>query len=219
MRRGMSWAGLGLLALVVTALVALAPRPGRAEGGAPAPSGSAAPKLLHNVVHIGDSFVDAGFRQAAGPKFAREGARYVPLSKTSSYLGTWAGTPEMIEIFYRYRPSLYLVTLGANEMAAPPASRVSLVRRIVKDLRGVPCVWVAVPAWKDAPTALNDMIRKEVAPCRYFDSTAVSSKIARQKDGIHPTVEGGAVWVDAFFTWLQAERDLARGPWALKAGP
>jgi hypothetical protein len=64
-----------------------------------------------------------------------------------------------------------------------------------------------------------DVIRRESRPCRFFDSTALEDRIPRQPDGIHPTNEGGAMWADAFWTWLQAQRDPSRGLWALRPGP
>ena len=46
--------------------------------------------------------------------------------------------------------------------------------------------------------------------------------IARQADHIHPTDKGGAVWADAFWTWLDAARASGQlpgghpSPWQLK---
>jgi len=53
-------------------------------------------------------------------------------------------------------------------------------------MTGVPCVWISVPLWKGAPSGLNEMIRRESAPCRHFDSGAVAAKITRQADHVHP---------------------------------
>ncbi len=169
------------------------------------------------VVHLGDSFVDAGLRQTLGPKFRAEHTRYIALAKSGSYLGSWAGTAAVDEVRWKWRPSLVLVTLGASETRAPPASRAPLVRRLSAQLHGIPCVWLTVPLWKNEPTALNDMIAKEAAPCRVFDPSDIASRIPRQRDGVHPTVPGGAVWAEAFWTWLLKERDTSRGPWGLKA--
>jgi hypothetical protein len=169
------------------------------------------------VVHIGDSFVDAGLRQALEPRFRAEGARYVVQSKNASYLGTWLSRAEPLrELHWRYKPSLFLVTLGANDTTAPPESRAQLVRWIVQQLGGVPCVWISTPLWRGAHHELMDVIRRESRPCRFFDSTSLEDRIPRQPDGIHPTSEGGAMWADAFWTWLQTQRDPSHGTWALK---
>ena len=90
------------------------------------------------------------------------------------------------------------------------------MRQIAKSFKGVPCGWITIPHWKGADTALMEMIKREASPCRVFDSDTIADKIARQSDGMHPSPEGGALWADAIWKWLLAERDTARGPWALK---
>jgi hypothetical protein len=196
----------GAIALIAVA----APRASRAQQVDPESTNG-------TVVHVGDSFLDAGLRQALGPKFRGEHTRYIAQSKTSSYLGQWAFGTTLNELYWSWRPSLFLVTLGANEMRAAPETRVALIKKIVQELRGTPCVWVSVPIWKGETNALNEMIKRESLPCHYFDSSVVADKIERQSfDNIHPTIEGGAVWAEAFWTWLQNERDPSAGPWALK---
>ncbi len=188
----------------------------RAEGtNARAPR----PGANGTVIHIGDSFVDAGLSAALRPKFAAEATRYLNFGKHSTYLGTWAFEENLENYYYDYRPALVLVTLGANEPAAPPETRARLVREIVKRLRGAPCVWISTPLWKGAPTGLNDMIRRESAPCRFFDSSAVAADMPRMKDGVHPDKQGGQMWADAFWRWLDENRDPSRGYWGIKDAP
>jgi lysophospholipase L1-like esterase len=209
MRRALAALALAAASL---ALFAAVPVPARADAPADCSGGT--------VVHFGDSFVDAGLRQALGPRFAAEHTRYIVASKTSSWLSSWAGSVKLNELYWGWRPSLFIVTLGANELRADPAPRAALVRQIVREMHGTPCVWISIPLWPGMPPDLNDMIRRESAPCRFFDSTVVESKIPRQAfDGAHPTMEGGAIWADAFWRWLDSERDRTgggKGPWALK---
>jgi lysophospholipase L1-like esterase len=171
------------------------------------------------VVHFGDSMVDAGLQQAFRPKFAAEKTRYLNFGKSSTYLANWAFGPDLSTLYFSHRPALFLITLGANETRAKPESRVSSVRQIVKTLKGTPCVWISIPMWKNEPTTLNEMIRRESTPCRYFDSAAVADQLPRNRDGIHPTPKGGAVWADAIWKWLGTQRDTTKGPWILKAAP
>jgi lysophospholipase L1-like esterase len=204
---------LALLPVPLVALVLLAALPSPAHGDAPDFSEG-------TVVHFGDSFVDAGLRQSLGPRFAAAHTRYVVSSKTSSWLSTWAGSVELNKLYWGWRPSLFIVTLGANELRAAPAPRAAMVRQIVREMHGTPCVWISIPLWQGMPSDLNDMIAHESAPCRFFDSSAIADTIARQAwDGAHPTLEGGARWAEAFWTWLEAERDRSAGRWALKPRP
>src|SRR5262245_18599823 len=79
----------------VTAPAASMPEPGAAEAPEPA-----APPATHSalrpippntaVLHIGDSFVLAGFSQALKPRMKAIGARYEVRSEQSSYTVTWA---------------------------------------------------------------------------------------------------------------------------------
>jgi lysophospholipase L1-like esterase len=164
--------------------------------------------------------VDAGLRQNLAPKFASHQTKFFFFGRRMTVLATWAGGHELDELYAGFRPSLFLVTLGANDLSYPnPEQRTSLVKKIVGKMRGTPCVWISIPLWPEAPTAMADMFRRESAPCRYFDSTAMSAAISRQKDGRHPDANGGAVWAEAVWNWIMAERDPSRGYWALRPAP
>lgn len=171
------------------------------------------------VVHFGDSFVDAGLQQSLRPKFNAASTRYLNFGKSSSYLANWAFGKDLTNLYYSHRPALFLINLGANETRAKPEARAASVRQIVKTLKGTPCVWLSIPMWKGEPTGLNEMIRRESAPCRYFDSSVVASTLPRTRDGIHPSPTGGEIWADALWTWLRDERDPTKGAWALKPAP
>jgi len=147
----------------------------------------------------------AGFAKALRPRMKALGARYEVRAETSSFTTTWSGKIELLVA--NTQPDLVIINLGANEVAnIDPPAHAPAIRHIVAAIGGRPCVWVAAPSWRK-DTGIGDVIRKNSAPCRYFDSDKlVTTPIARQADHIHPTDEGGAVWADAFWAWLQAER-------------
>jgi len=183
----------------------------------PSPS---APHRTPFVVHFGDSFVQAGLQQNLRPRFQALGARYITEAKTSSWLATWASGQQVDNLYWGYRPELFLVTLGANDLLFQPAEkRAYLVREIVQKMRGTPCIWIGIPIWETAPTEFVEMIRRESAPCRYFDSNQITTRISRQADKRHPDAAGGQFWADTFWAWYQTQRDPQRGPWALKPAP
>jgi hypothetical protein len=211
---------LSLAAVLVGALAWLAPVPNvaadkRADQGpavAPGPNGT--------IVHFGDSFVDAGLQQALRPRFKAEQTKYFSFGRRLAWIATWAYGGDLDNLYYSYRPSLFIITVSANDLVYPrPEERVKVVRDLVKKLRDTPCVWISTPLWAGAPTAYLDMVRRESAPCRYFDSEGVNPRIKKQPDGRHPNIEGGATWAEAFWNWLQAERDPSKGYWALKPAP
>jgi hypothetical protein len=170
------------------------------------------------VLHIGDSFVLAGFSQALKPRLKELGVRYEVRSEQSSYTVTWA--PKIELLVQNMQPDLVIITLGANEVSnTDPRAHAPAVRRIVKLVGARPCVWVTPPSWRK-DTGIIDVIRQNAAPCRLFDSDQrVGTPIPRQSDKIHPTKEGGEIWAAAFWSWLQAERlpaGAAKSPWALR---
>lgn len=178
------------------------------------------------MLHIGDSFTLAGFAQALKPRMKALGARYEVRAETSSFTTTWSA--KMERLVANTQPDLVLITLGANEVAnTDPAAHAPAVRRIVSAIGNRPCVWISPPSWRK-DTGIVDVIRKNSAPCRFFDSDKlVTQPIPRQADKIHPTEQGGAIWADAFWSWLQAQRAPAapsdgkakRSPWLLRPAP
>lgn len=181
------------------------------------------------MLHIGDSFTLAGFAQALKPRMKALGVRYEVRTETSSFTTTWSSKIEALVA--NTQPDLVLITLGANEVGnTDPAAHAPAIRHIVSAIGGRPCVWISPPSWRK-DTGIIDVIRTSSAPCRFFDSdTIVKDPIERQKDRIHPTEKGGAVWADAFWAWLQAERAPAGtiappskakrpSPWLLKPSP
>ncbi|MBK8259108.1 MAG: SGNH/GDSL hydrolase family protein [Polyangiaceae bacterium] len=179
------------------------------------------------MLNIGDSFLLAGFAQALKPKMKELGVRYEVKSEQSSFTVTWAAKMELTVA--NTQPDLVIINLGANEMSnTDPPAHAPAIRRIVKAIGGRPCVWVSPPSWhKD--TGILDVIRENSAPCRFFDSDElVKQPIPRQSDKIHPNPEGGALWADTFWKWLQEQRapqvavpegTKPPSPWTLKPSP
>ena len=191
--------------------------PAKVAAPPPIPTGTA-------VLHIGDSFAVAGFAQALRPRMQALGVRYEVRAETSSYTTTWAGKMELV--IANTQPDLVIVNLGANEFTnTDPPSHAPAVRRIVKAIGNRPCVWVSPPSWRK-DTGITAVMRENSAPCRFFDSDAlVTTPIARQSDKIHPTGAGGAIWAEAFWSWLNQQRAPAEegsikgSPWRLLPAP
>jgi hypothetical protein len=173
-----------------------------------------------SVVHIGDSFVDAFFQQNLAPHFRGSGARYVAQGTTATYTTTWAFGPDL-DRWLQLRPSLVIVTLGANEFEIPaPAQHAGAVERIARRISaaGASCVWTTPPSWKQ-DTGIVQVIHDHCAPCLFFDSDAMLGGLGRgerRPDGIHPNARGGARWAGAFWDWINDHRDVANQGWLLR---
>lgn len=193
------------------------PPPAPAAAPPPIPKGTA-------VLLIGDSFALAGFSKALKPRMVALGARYEVRAETSSFTTTWSS--KIDRLVSDTQPDLVIINLGANEVAnTDPPAHAPAVRKIVKAIGDRPCVWVAPPLWRK-DTGITEVIRENSAPCRFYDSTALVTKpIPRQGDHIHPNDEGGAIWADAFWSWLNEQREAASPPegklrpWRLRAAP
>jgi len=184
---------------------AVAATDGGAAAEAPPPI---EPKTV--VLNVGDSFLMAGFSQTLRPKMNAVGAIYEMRSEQASYTTTWH--LKLAKLVGDYHPDLVIINLGANEITlTDPPSRADAIRRLIKIVGDRPCVWVTPPLWRK-DTGIIDIIRKNIAPCRLFDSDALVGQVSRQADGIHPDGPGGAIWAEAFWKWLEKERAPAPKP-------
>lgn len=156
------------------------------------------------VLHVGDSFVMAGFSQGLRPKMKSVGALYEVRGAQATYTTTWHS--KLSRLVGDYHPDLVIITLGANEVTlTDPWARADAVTRLVKTVGDTPCVWVTPPLWRK-DTGIIEVIKQRAKPCLVFDSDAVAGPISRQPDSIHPSNAGGAVWAEAFWKWLLDHR-------------
>lgn len=170
------------------------------------------------VLHVGDSFVHSGLTQRLREKLKPLGVRYEVRAEHSTNSLDWA--KRMPEIVASTQPDLVIVTLGGNEIGSQHLDvQGRAVARIVKTIGDRPCVWTTPPLWREE-SGVFDAIQKNLAPCRFFETDVhVGQFIPRRDDKIHPTMEGGAMWADKLFGYLEAERTGASKPWALREAP
>jgi len=171
------------------------------------------------VLQLGDSFAAALGGELA-KLFKEAGVRSTLEYKTASYIPNWSYEGDVPKFVANYQPDLVLITLGANEIEIPkPEERIKPIKHLVSTLGGRPCVWIAPPLWKP-DTGLLNVIRDNVAPCRYLDSNALVHDLPRGRDKIHPSAEGRQIWAKIVFDWLAKERiGGPKQPWALKPTP
>lgn len=171
------------------------------------------------VLHVGDSFAGA-LGKPLGELMEAAGMRSVLKHTDASYLTDWAWDGNLQKYIWKYNPDLVLVTLGANELEIEnPELREKTVRKIVEIIGDKPCVWVAIPLWDGPKNGLLDVIKKNSQPCHYMDTNALfePTKMARIRDGIHPTTEARKTWAEGVFSWLREQRRPTPGrPWNIE---
>lgn len=167
------------------------------------------------VLHIGDSMAGA-LGVALNDELKQHKIKGMLRFKTASYIPGWAGGLELPLHVSQLKPDLVLVTLGTNEVKMPdPTQRAPLVKKIVKLIGNRPCVWIAPPVWTQEK-GLYQVIRDNVAPCRYMDTERVYPDMPRLGDKIHPTIGARKEWAKRVVDWLKKERrPTAEQPWAL----
>lgn len=186
------------------------PAPER-KAAEPPPEGTA-------VLHVGDSFVHAGLTQRLRERFAPLGVRYEVRAKASTITLDWAKRLPL-EIG-QTQPDLVIITLGANELRSTHLDvQARAIRRIVKAIGSRPCVWTTPPLWI-GETGFFDTLQQNLSPCRFFETDREVGAFLPRRDGIHPTLEGGAVWADRLFDYLTGARtgDDTQ-PWRLAPSP
>jgi len=198
------------------------PTPNPAPAAAPVAAAEPTPDPLPKgtrVLQIGDSFA-AALGGELSKLFKEAGVRSTLEYKTASYIPNWSYEGDIPKFVSNYRPDLVLITLGANEIEIPkPEERVKPIKHLVGTLGGRPCVWIAPPLWKP-DTGLLQVIRDNIAPCRYLDSNALVHDLPRGRDKIHPSAEGRQIWAKIVFDWLAKERvGSPKQPWALRPEP
>lgn len=172
------------------------------------------------ILHVGDSFVASGFAQALKPKFQALGAKYVSNSQTSAYTTTLIRQVKLDSLITVNRPSLVILTIGANEMRMPlPEQHAHAVKNLTKLAATTSCVWALPPRWDDAETGILAIMKREAGPCRVFDPTAIEKTLPRGPDKIHPSAKGGQMWADAFFQFLMEGKGEGEVPWGTPADP
>lgn len=174
---------------VDTAVIAVA------EPEPPRPVDSSAQSILL----AGDSMAECllyGIRS-----YAKENGHKVHLATWyGSNTVKWAKSDTLDRALKRYKPTLVIFCLGANELTVPNIwSREKYLQTIVKKLDGTKFLWVSPPNWTE-DTGLTEMIAQNVPGDQLFISKDL--KLDRRRDGAHPTYEASKVWMDSVATWI-----------------
>ncbi|MDE7181324.1 MAG: hypothetical protein K2N88_09035 [Muribaculaceae bacterium] len=118
----------------------------------------------------------------------------------SSNTKIWADHDTLAYYINRFHPTQIFISLGSNELyLKKPDMRRPQVKRILDEIGDIPYVWIGPPNWKE-DAGINDMIESMCRPGSFFRSAGMEFK--RKKDGIHPTREASALWVDSIMRWL-----------------
>lgn len=198
--------------------VAAEPVAAQPPAAEPPPAPSEPPPIPEGttVLHIGDSMAGA-LGVALNDELKQRKVKGMLRFKAATYIPGWAWGKELPLYLAQVKPDLVLITLGTNEVKMPdPTMRAPTIRKLVGLLGGRPCVWIAPPVW--APEkGLYQVIRDNIAPCRYMDTERVYPDMPRLGDKIHPSINARKEWAKRVVNWLARERQpTTEAPWALR---
>ena len=152
-----------------------------------------------SILLIGDSMtMNLALRLAEYAK--ANGHVFNAVNWDSSGTVKWAKSGHVAEFIKEFEATYVFISLGANELYLKnPASHRHFVDTIIAQVGDRPYVWIGPPNWKE-DEGLNDMIEAACAPGSYFRSAGM--EFQRKKDGIHPTRESSALWIDSIARWM-----------------
>ena len=120
----------------------------------------------------------------------------------SSSTRIWAQTDTLDFFLDRIRPDFVMLCLGSNELFVRDLQkRDKYIATIVSKIGNRPFLWIGPPNWKP-DTGINDLIRKNVGPERFFESRRL--ELDRADDEVHPTRVAAAQWMDSVATWMRS---------------
>lgn len=159
------------------------------------------------ILLTGDSMIEE-LQRFLQPIAKRNGHRMSTAIWYGSNCQTWATSGRLREILAQYRPSAVIFSSGANEILFndPPKRKVFVDSiRAVFDQAGIPWLWIGPPKWKKG-FGIDDTIRSVVGDSRYFGIGM--HRLARKKDGAHPTREAAGIWADSLCRWIRTQPNL-----------
>lgn len=118
----------------------------------------------------------------------------------SSLTIQWSKTDSLRKLIKRYKPTIVIFTLGANELFRTDIyEREKDIQNIIAQAGDTPFIWVGPPNWKD-DTGINEIIERNMPSNTFFLSKDLH--FDRRSDGAHPTLESSRNWADTIATWI-----------------
>ncbi|BBA30487.1 SGNH/GDSL hydrolase family protein [Prevotella melaninogenica] len=152
------------------------------------------------VLLIGDSMAD-GLGSRFNDYAVKNGFKFHSIVWYGSTTRDWAIASDLQYQIERVRPTYIIISLGTNDLGYKDYSRrETAIQTILSRVGDIPYVWVGPLPWKKIKDrTIVDVIRDCTGEGRFFDSSSV---VASRADGIHPTRQGAALWVDKIVEWM-----------------
>lgn len=124
----------------------------------------------------------------------------------------WSETDTLIHYMRTVKPTHVFICLGSNELYSADLKNIRRrAEAIIQKVGKVPYTWVGPPNWAE-DKGINTVLEQVSGKRHFFLSKGL--KLPRQKDGRHPTYQGGVIWTDHLVSWLKSGK--AAHPFALE---
>jgi hypothetical protein len=158
------------------------------------------------ILLCGDSMTEQ--MRFAWEEYAKKnGHRLMTCTWYSSSTVAWSESNRLSILIKEYKPDIIIFTVGSNELFIPNVEkREKYIKDIIleADTTNIPFVWIGPPNWKD-DSGINEIIKKNLGKNRFYYSGHFRKRLARGKDGAHPTREAAAIWTDSIAIWFSTE--------------
>lgn len=112
----------------------------------------------------------------------------------------WSKTNYLADYIKQFGATYVFICLGANELTIrKPESHLPYIESILAQVGDLPYVWIGPPNWRE-DYGINDLLESTCRPGSFFRSEGMTFE--RKKDGIHPTRNASALWVDSIARWM-----------------
>lgn len=134
-------------------------------------------------------------------KYAKQNGHEIhSINWDSSNTKIWADHDTLAYYINKFHPTQIFICLGSNELYTKnPESRLPYINKILATIDTIPYIWIGPPNWKE-DGGINDLLAKTCRPGSFFRSKGMEFK--RRSDGIHPTKESSALWMDSIMRWI-----------------
>lgn len=161
------------------------------------------------VLLIGDSMAD-GMGARFNDYAVKNGFEFHSIVWYGSTTRDWAIASDLQYQIERVRPTYIVISLGTNDLGYKDYNRrTAAIQTILSRVGNIPYVWVGPLPWRKVKDRrIVNVIRDCTGEGKFFDSSSV---IASRADGVHPTRQGAAHWVDKIVEWM-GEPELNDNP-------
>ena len=152
------------------------------------------------VLLVGDSMAD-GLGVRFNDYAVKNGFEFHSVVWYGSTTRDWAIASDLQYQIERVHPTYIIISLGTNDLGYKDYSRrETAIHTILSRIGNIPYVWVGPLPWhRVKDRTIVNVIRDCTGTGRFFDSSSV---IASRADGVHPTRQGAARWVDKIVEWM-----------------